>query len=157
IAHQFYGHLLSNSLRHDEALAMIRRARELDPLSPMMYTFEAAFFLMAGRPLDAAGIVQHAIALDPDCFPAHTVMGAVLQSVGAMDRALQAYREAHRLSRGNVLQLAYQGALLGQTGRLDEARQILATFEQISENRYISPYAVAIVYAGIRDCESAFD
>ena len=154
-AHQFYGHLLSNSLRHDEALNVIRRARELDPLSPIMYAFEAMFLCMAGRPLDAEPIAQHALTLDRDCFPAHTAMGTVLQAAGNMDGALQAYREAHRLSRGNVLLLAYQGALLGQTGRLDEARQILATIKQISQNRFVSPYAVAIVYAGIRDGESA--
>ena len=38
IARQFYAHLLSNSLRHEEAVAEIGLACEIDPLSPVVHT-----------------------------------------------------------------------------------------------------------------------
>src|SRR5215204_5775842 len=49
IAHLDYAHLLSNTARHTEALAEVKRARELDPLSPRVGALEGQFLLHAGR------------------------------------------------------------------------------------------------------------
>lgn len=53
IAHQFYAQLLSNSLRHDEAIAEVERARTIDPLAPIMHTFAAMMYGWVDR-YDAA-------------------------------------------------------------------------------------------------------
>jgi TolB-like protein len=43
-------HLSSNLLRHGEALGMVARARQLDPLSGLIHAMEGQFLLKAGRP-----------------------------------------------------------------------------------------------------------
>lgn len=48
--HIFYAHLLSNIGRHDEALAEIKRVRELDPLFPFAGALGGQFLLYAGNP-----------------------------------------------------------------------------------------------------------
>jgi len=156
-ARQFYAHLLSNSSRHEEAIAEIQRAVQIDPLSPMMHSFNGAFLAMAGRYAESLPHLQRSLAIDPDFFPSHTVLGFVYQQTGKTDLALDEFRKAHRLSGGNVLQLAYQGYLLGRTGRLHEARQILNVLSQISQTRYVPPYSFALVYAGMSDFGAAFD
>ena len=156
IAHQFYGHLLSNSLRHQEAIAEIQKAREIDPLSPMMHTFSGGVLVMAKRYGEALPPLQQALAIDPDFFPTHTTLGLLDQQTGKPDAAIEEYRKAYRLSGGNILQLANQGFVLGRIGRRAEAQQIIATMQQISQGRFVPPFTFALVYTGLDDRDAAF-
>lgn len=156
IAHQFYAHFLSNARRHDEAIAKIQKAREIDPLSPMMHTFAGGIFVMGRRYSDALPPIQQALAIDPDFFPTHSVLGFLYQQTGKPDAAIEEYRKAYRLSGGNIVQLAYQGFVLGQMGRRAEAEQIITTMNQIAQSRFVPPFAFALVYAGLGDREAAF-
>ena len=155
-AHQFYGHLLSNWLRHDEAIAEIQKAREIDPLSPMMHAFAAGSLSMARRYQEALPPVEQALAIDPEFFPAHTILGHVYQQTGNFDGAIAEFRKARQLSGGNLMQLAYEGNALAQSGRRAEAEQILGAMNQISQSRFVPPSAFAIVYAGLGDRNAAF-
>jgi Tfp pilus assembly protein PilF len=155
IAHQFYAQLLSCSLRHDEAITEIERARAIDPLAPIMHTFAANMYSFVGRYDVAFATVRHALTLDPEHFPAHTVLGHIYDRTGDSDAALESYRTAHRLSRGNAAMLGFQGWVLGRRGRDDDARQVVATLEQIASSRHVPPSAFALVFAGLGACDSA--
>ena len=155
IAHQFYAQLLSNSLRHDEAIAEIERARAIDPLAPTMHTFAAMMYSFVGRYDVGFAAVRHALTLDPEHFPAHAVLGHLHDRSGDPDAALESYRTAHRLSRGNAALLGFQGWVLGRSGRKNDARQIIATLEQIARSRHVPPSAFALVFAGLGDCDAA--
>ena len=156
IAHQFYAQLLSNLLRHDEAIAEIERARAIDPLASTMHTFAAMMYALAERRDVAFAAVRHALTLDPDHFPAHAVLGHLYDRTGDPDAALEAYRNAHRLSRGNAFMLGFQGGVLGRTGRDDDARQIVATLEQVGQSRHVPASAFALTFAGMGDRDAAF-
>jgi TolB-like protein/Tfp pilus assembly protein PilF len=156
IAHQFYAHFLSNALRPEEAVAEIQKARAIDPLSPMMHTFAGGIFVMGRRYDDAVPALQQALAIDADFFPTHSVLGLFYQQTGKTDVAIEEYRKAYRLSGGNILQLAYQGFVLGQIGRRSEAQQIITTLNQIAQSRFVPPYAFALVYTGLGDRDAAF-
>ena len=155
IAHQFYGHLLSWSLRHEQAIGELQKARELDPLSPMTHTFAAGAMVIARRYGDALPPLQQALALDPEFFPTRSVLGLLYQQTGKPEAALEEFRKAYRLSGGS-LQLGYQGFVLGQLGRRVEAEQIIATLEQIARHRYVPPVAFALVYAGLGDRDATY-
>ena len=156
IGHQFYAHFLSNARRPDEAVSEIQKARAIDPLSPMMHSFAGAILVVGRRYDDALPALQHALALDPDFFPTHSILGLFYQQTGKPDVAIEEYRKAYRLSGGNILQLAYQGFVLGQMGRRAEAEQIITTMNQIAQNRFVPPFAVALVYTGLGDRDAAF-
>src|SRR5207237_9872231 len=51
--HLFYAHLLSNTGRHAEGLAEVKRARELDTLDLRINGLQAHFLVHAGKPADA--------------------------------------------------------------------------------------------------------
>lgn len=156
IAHQFYAQLLSNSRRHDEAIAEIERARAIDPIAPTMHTFAAMMYAFAGRHDVGFTAVRHALTLDPDHFPAHAVLGHLYDRTGEPDAALASYRSAHQLSGGIAALLGFQGWVLGRTGRDDDALQIVATLEQIARSRHVPPSAFALVFAGLGDRDAAF-
>jgi tetratricopeptide (TPR) repeat protein len=156
IAHQFYAHFLSNARRPGEAITEIQKARDIDPLSPMMHTFAGAIFVMGRRYDDALPALQQALAIDPDFFPTHSVLGLFFQQTGKPDVAIEEYRKAYRLSSGNIVQLAYQGFVLGQIGRRAEAEHIITTMNQIAQSRFVPPFAFALVYTGLGDRDAAF-
>jgi tetratricopeptide (TPR) repeat protein len=156
IGRQFYAHFLSNARRPGEAIAEIQKARAIDPLSPMMHTFAGAILVVGRRYDDALPALQQALAIDPDFFPTHSVLGLFYQQTGKPDVAIEEYRKAYRLSGGNILQLAYQGFVLGQIGRRSEAEQIITTLNQIAQTRFVPPFAFALVYTGLGDRDAAF-
>ena len=156
IAHQYYAHLLSNAGRHGEAIAEIQKAREMDPLSPMIETFAGGTFVSARHYGDALPPIQRALSIDPYLFPAHAALGHLYRQTGKADAAIEAYRTAYRLSGGNIVLLAFQGLVLGQVGRRSVAEQIIATMNEIAQRQFVPPSAVALVYAGLGERDIAF-
>ena len=82
--------------------------------------------------------------------------GKLYQQTGKADISIEEYRTAYRLSRGNLVLLAYEGFELGQIGRRTEAEQILTTMNEIAQRRFVQPYAFALVYVGLGERDTAF-
>jgi Flp pilus assembly protein TadD len=135
----------------------MRRARELDPLNPLSYALSSQ---VAFQARDVAGALQHAnraIALDHAFWIGHQMRGQALEASGDQDLALEALATAARLSGQNSKPISLTGYILGRAGRTDEARDVLAVLELASRQRYIPPYALALVHAGLGDADAAFE
>jgi len=52
--------------------------------------------------------------------------------------------------------LALLGHAYAVAGKKAEAQQVLNDLQQLPEQRYVSPYTVAAIYAGLGDQEQAF-
>jgi len=52
--------------------------------------------------------------------------------------------------------MSHRGYVLARAGRTEEAREIVKTLEAVSRERYVPPYALALVHAGLGDREAAF-
>ena len=63
---------------------------------------------------------------------------------------------AARFSGGNTKALSFRGHLLAQQRRVGEARDVLRTLEALSRERYVPPYAVALVHASLGEADAAF-
>ena len=150
-----YGMMLSVLERYDEAIAMQRRAHELDPLT---YRIDIATTLLrAGRIEEALQIATQVTDLDPHFATARATLGwAYLQS-GMPEQGLAELERAVSLSPDSTLFRAQLGLALALTGRVTEARQVLRTLEELSRERYVSPYYFAYVYTGLGEQETAID
>ena len=156
-SHWMLGHAISQQLRHDEALAAARRARELDPMSALTHTMSSQIAFSA-RDLEAA--IRHAhdaLLAEPDYWVAYWQLGQACQQIGRTDQALAALTEASRLSNGNSKPLSLSAYTLATSGRAGEARDVLTTLEQEAERRYVPPYAIALVCAGLNEDGRAFE
>jgi TolB-like protein/Flp pilus assembly protein TadD len=157
LVHLILAHLLSQTGRHGEAEPFMRRARELDPLNPLSYALSSQ---VAFQARDYAGALQHAnraIAVDQEFWIGHQMRGQALEELGDDDLALKALATAARLSGQNTKPISLTGYILGRSGRTAEARDLLAALEMASRQRYVPPYALALVHAGLGDADAVFE
>ena len=154
---QSLGHMLSQAGRHAEAEPVMRRARELDPLNAVPYALSSQVAFQARNFQVALELARRAIALNQGLWFGHQMLAQAQEQLGHPDLALEALSPAVRLSGENSKPLSLRGYILGWTGRTAEARGVLAALEATSRERYVPPYAMALVHAGLGDEAAVFD
>jgi tetratricopeptide (TPR) repeat protein len=109
------------------------------------------------RDMEAAvSHAQQALLVEPDFWIAYRQLGQAFQQLGRTDQGLEALAEASRLSKGNTKPISITGYTLATIGCTSEARDVLSSLERISQERYVPPYARALVYVGLNDDERVF-
>jgi DNA-binding winged helix-turn-helix (wHTH) protein/lipoprotein NlpI len=155
-AHHWYAVYLTAMARFDEAGAAIARAQTLDPTSLIINT-DLGFVLYYGRQYDAAIEQLRMVTEMNPAFPlAHLWLGRAYQSKTMYDEALAEFRRAEAVLRGWPIVKAAIGHVQGESGRKSEARQTLEELERLTSERYVTPYGVALVHAGLGDNDQAF-
>lgn len=142
--------------RNDEAIAEIKRALELDPLS-LPANLELGCASYYGRQYDQA-IKQFRETLTMDSNSPLSYLG-----IGRAYGQKKMYQEAiAELSKGKtisgdwppiVAELAYA---YGASGKKAEARRLLQELREQTSRRYVDPYLMAMVFVGLSDKEQAF-
>jgi TolB-like protein/DNA-binding winged helix-turn-helix (wHTH) protein/Flp pilus assembly protein TadD len=156
VFHRTLGHILSQMGRAGEAEAEMARAHDLDPLDPLTH---ALWSQVAFQGRDAAAALRHArqaILVDSTFWIGHMALGQGYAQNGQADLALEALVDAMRLSGGNSKATALRGYLFARNGRSTEAREVLRLLEARARARYVPPYALALVHAGLGDAASVF-
>jgi len=150
-----YGWLCGSLERWDEALALVKRAEELDPL--MHRSDVASTLLRAGRYHEALESAKQAVVFDPQHGRSNSTLGWSLIKLGRVDEGLSSLERAVTLNPGNTMYLAQLGEAYAQTGNASRARDILRDLEAMAKERYVSPYHVAYVYTGLGEADHAID
>jgi|GEM_PF-5212998 len=146
-AYDYYGLMLSSLERNDEALEMQRRAHELDPLAHRMDLVTT--YLRAGRYEEALRGVTRVLEVEPFLPLVHLTLGWVQLLTGKAGQGVATLEKGLALSPDNSLYLAQVGQAYGMVGRTDEARAVLRRLEDLSTERYVSPYHMAYVHTGL--------
>ena len=155
-AHHAYAMVcLVPAVRLDEALAEVRRASELDPLSLFINTSIGMVLNYAHRYDEAVEQFRRVIELESGYFMAHWGLGYAYEQKGLFDEAAAAYRKAAALSGGSPSVLKSLAHLFAVSGEKEEARALLNGLQEEARVRYVSPYDVAGIYAGLGEKEQA--
>jgi tetratricopeptide (TPR) repeat protein len=153
--HHWYGHYLMFIGRFDDAAAEMARAKELDPLSPIINT-EIGYPKFFARQYDRAiDDYRKAIDLDPDFYRTFWLLGQAYEQKGMYEEAIAAIEKAVQLSEGNLVMqaaLAHTWALAGQSSR---ARKVLDQLTQVSSREYFSPYFIAEIHLALGEKDAA--
>jgi tetratricopeptide (TPR) repeat protein len=148
VAYQCYGLYLIARKRFDEALAQMKQALEIDPISPFIKTIAAFPYYYSGQFKQAADLFLDTLEEDPQFGLAHAALGDVYVQTGRYDDAIAHYEQA-RSKWGEKLVLPYIGYTYALSNRKEEAIGILETLEQMAAHEYISPFFQAVVHAGL--------
>ena len=150
-----YAHLLSNTGRHEEALAQIARARELDPLSGLINALEGWFLLHAGRIEQAVAQLRQALQLDSNSRVAHLFAASAYIEQGLFPEAISETRAARALSPSDTHAMALEALAEIKIGNKAEALLIRDQLLQLSRERHVPPYHIAILYNGLNEIAEA--
>jgi tetratricopeptide (TPR) repeat protein len=151
------GHLFSQSGRHEEADARAARARDLDPLNPMVHALSSQIAFQARQYDRALQHADRAVAIDGEFWIGHMQRAQTLERLGRIEPALDALTSASRYSHVNSKTTSLRGYVLARADRTADARQVRTALEEASQTRYVPPYAMALVSAGLEDWERAFE
>jgi tetratricopeptide (TPR) repeat protein len=154
-AHQWYSSYLVAYERFDEAIAEARRAQELEPLSFIGSSHLAWILYLSGRNDEAIEHCTRILELDPNSFPARRYLGLAYEAKGQYQKAILEFQKGVQLS-GSPLVLALLGHAYAASGKTAEARQVLADLNELEDQRYVSTYTVAAIYAALGDKDQAF-
>jgi tetratricopeptide (TPR) repeat protein len=143
--------------RDDEAIAEIRLAQTLDPLSSIISS-SLGFRLYFARRYDQ-GIEQFRKTLDrdPNFANAHAGLGKVFEQKAMYSEAVGEMKKALSLSEKNTVILAGLAHAYAAAGNPAEANQILGNLEKLSRHRYVSSYEIAVIYLGLGKKDQAFE
>jgi len=150
-----YGRLCSGMGRFDEAVALLERAYEIDPLTHRVDV--ATALIRAGRFAEAESAVTRSLQLDPLDPRTHATLGWALFKQDRVDEGLAELEQAASLAPGVGMWLAQLGEAFGLAGRLDKARAILRELEDPGRPAPTSPQHLAFVYTGLGELDRAMD
>ena len=155
-AHHWYSVYLTAMQRFEEASAEIERAQQLDPGSLVINT-DIAFQLFYDRRYDEAERQLQTVLQMNKQFPlAHIWLGRVQQQKGMYNDAVEEFKNAERGVPGWVVAVAAAGNAYGLSRNADEARVLLKRLDELSKGKYVTPYGVALIWAGLGDRDQAF-
>ena len=155
-AHHWYSAALLSRGQFDRALQEIRRAQELDPLSPGINTDLGLCYFYTRQYDEAAVHFKRMTELFPDFFPAYYHLGWTYTQQRRYAEAIEQYQKALTLSKGHTMVRAMLGYAYAVSGREAEARNILRELETLAKQQYVSPYRFAVLYAGLGEKDLAF-
>ncbi len=143
--------------RTDEAIAEIRRALEIDPLS-LVTQWNLSFVLYSARRTDRiVDEVGDVVARAPDSLFSHIMAGWGHLGAGEPQRAIEMMRYAvDRWSR-NHWALAWYAEALIAGGRVEEAKAIHDEMLQRSRRDFVPYFSLAAVPAMLGDADRAIE
>ena len=156
-AHAWYGEYLMVLGRFDEALAEMNRANELNPLSPAINLALGSRFYYARQYSQAIEQCQKTLAMDGGFLPAHVFLGRAYLQKTAYAEGLAEFRKALQLSDGDTNELAALGLGLATSHQEGEARKIVDQLKERSQQTYVQPMWVAVIYLALGNRDQAFD
>lgn len=155
-AHQWYSSYLAVYERFDEAISQAKLSQQ-SPQPPSFITDShlAWILYLAGRYDEAVEQCEKLLRYDQNFFPALRYLGLAYEQKGMPERAIAQFEKAAKLS-GSPLMFALVGHGNAIAGKRDEARRVLNELEQLESQKYVSPYTVASIHAGLGERDQAF-
>ncbi len=153
--HRRYAWFLIAQGRQPDAIAVMHRAQELNPLSPGIARSVGQVFYWARQYDRALAHFQKALAMDPNVRMAYSgVVYASLQQ-GLAAEALAACQQMVERWGRDPWTLWDLGYALAVSGQHDQARRVLAELHMQAQTIYVKPLAFAWIAIGLNETEQA--
>jgi len=152
--HQWYAWHLTALGRNDEAIAEMKKAEDLDPLSLIISAELAEEFLIAHRYDEAIKQSRKTMAFDPFFAVAHFELGQVFVQQRMYNEAIAELQKAIELSAGSTTFRSNLAYAYAESGKREEASKILSELKNKSHGVPNAP-EIALVYVGLDDKNQA--
>ena len=177
--YQLYAEHMARTGAFDEALEMVGKAVELDPLARSLMRSTGMILYLARRYDVAAQMCVELLEMDPGYLPAIALQGVIYAAQEEYDLAIprlkQVVETASREDNGSVKRnptskrresvrpppavLEIVGALgyvYARSGKRRSAQKLLKELEIYSKDVYVEPHAFAVINIGLGNFDEAF-
>lgn len=156
-AHQYYAIFLSAMGRHDQAIEVNRHALELDPLSLSINQSMGAIYRFARQYDLSLEQLKATVEFDPNFAWTYWSLGEAYVRKGMYEQAVGEFQKALDLSGENMALIqADLACSLALWGKKKEAQSILEDLLSQSQEKYVSPFSMATIYAALGEKDRAF-
>jgi tetratricopeptide (TPR) repeat protein len=97
------------------------------------------------------------VEFEPEFGRGRSTLGWAYLKNASVDKGLAQLERAVALVPENTLYLAQLGQAYGMTGSTEKAGEVLRQLEDLSQQRYVSPYHMAYVFTGLGERDRAMD
>ena len=156
-AYHWYSLLLKDLGRWDESAVMIRRARDLDPLSSVIGINISEMYHWQN---DHAASIRNSLKLlelDPSYADAYNVLGISYSKLGKHAEAITSLEKGAELSGRAAYALTSLGYAYSVAGRRKEAYSVAKELEEKYAKSESSGQYIAGIYAGLGEKDKALE
>jgi serine/threonine-protein kinase len=156
-ARQWYADCLAVMGRAGEALEQIKRAQELDPLSPSVIRDTGRMLYYARRYDEAIAQCQQALDLDARFEVALLTLGDALAQKRMYQEAIASYQKASDTTGIGIRLKASLAYAYAVSGAREEAQKRLEELLALPKDRPLPAFDLAMIYTGIGRKREAFE
>jgi TolB-like protein/DNA-binding winged helix-turn-helix (wHTH) protein/Flp pilus assembly protein TadD len=156
-AYHWYAWHLSLLGRYEEAIAEMRKAKNLDPLSLIISADLAELLVIAHQYDESILESRKTIEMDPNFALAHSQLGQAYLQKEMHDEAIAEMQRAVQLSGGSPTIIASLARAYVASGRRIEAEKLLKELKKRSNPTYSHASEIAVVCAALGDKDQAMN
>ncbi|HQR35231.1 MAG TPA: protein kinase [Blastocatellia bacterium] len=141
--------------RFQEAIEIESKALELEPMTMVIRASFTWINYQARRFEDAVANGFEGVEIDPNFALGRFYLGISLAKLHRYDEAIEQLKIAADLSTGGALVRSALANVYAVAGYREAAEEILADLQSFPTNKDVSPFFLALIYAGLGDVERA--
>ena len=156
-AYELLGVYLCRVERVGEAIAALKKAQEIEPLSPINAVWLAEVLRYCGETEASIRLHKETLETFPEFYLAHYHLAFAYLDGNRLDKAELHCEKAVSLAHENSLTLSLQGILQAKLGNDAAVQETLQKLLQMKAEKYISSCNIASVYAALHDEEKTLE
>jgi len=154
-AHHWYAWHLALLHRYDEAIAEMKKAENLDPLSLVINADLAELLVLAHSYDESIQQSRKTIEMDPNFGLAHNHLAQAYLQKQMNDEAVAELQKAVQLSGGSPTCIANLARAYVASGKRGEAEKLLSDLKKRSNPSHSLASEIAVIYAALGDTDQA--
>jgi tetratricopeptide (TPR) repeat protein len=154
-AHLWYGAFLRDQGRLREALPELRRAAEIEPFSALISVNLAHALILEGDYETAAEQARRAAEISPDLTSASVILSNAYRAASKVAESDAVLARALPVAAPNPHGIALLAVAFTQQGKREEGTRLMRRLEELSHERYVSPFDLGTVALTLGDEDRA--
>jgi len=154
-AHHQYAWYLAMIGKEMESKAEMKFAQQLDPVNPSINVDLNLPYILNRQFDESIVLSRKVVEMFPNFFIAHMTLGTALFEKGDKAAGIEELEKAKMLEPTPHLK-GLLGYFYAKSGRKEDARRLLAEIKDQAKVRYVAPYWIGMIYAGLDEKDEAF-
>jgi tetratricopeptide (TPR) repeat protein len=144
--------------RKKDAVEIMEKALQVDPLSPRVIQLLAETYLNAGRPDDALKHAESLLEIYPNMRVASELKGWCISAKGDWKKAAEIFEEVHQLIKNPLKGLTPLGCAYAHLGETEKALECIRKIEQrqVEEPGAVMDIDLAMIWWALGENDKAF-